>query len=48
MIENVDYIIVAVEDLDAAENNYKKIETVCEDTLNPCVNELLKIYPNIN
>ena len=30
------------------ENNYKKIEIVCEDTLNPCVNELLKIYPNIN
>ena len=25
MIENVDHLIVAVEDLDAAENNYKKI-----------------------
>ena len=25
MIENVDHLIVAVEDMDAAENNYKKI-----------------------
>lgn len=30
------------------ENKNKKIQIVCEDTLNPCVNELLKMYPNIN
>ncbi len=27
------------------ENNYEKIYIVCEDTINPCVNELLKLYP---
>jgi|UniRef100_A0A6C0ITG4 hypothetical protein len=29
------------------ENNYEKIQIVCEDTLNPCVNQLLKLYPKI-
>ena len=30
------------------ENKNKKIQIVCEDTINPCVNELLKIYPEIS
>ena len=28
-------------------NNYKNINIISEDTKNPCINELIKLYPNI-
>jgi hypothetical protein len=29
------------------QNNYEKIYLIAEDTINPCINKLLELYPNI-